>query len=34
MTATAAKEIVQTFEKVFEPIDREKLHALSEKGRM
>ncbi|ACB81994.1 OsmC family protein [Methylorubrum populi BJ001] len=33
MTVTAAKEIVQTFEKVFEPIDRERLHALSEKGR-
>ncbi|APX85992.1 peroxiredoxin [Methylorubrum extorquens] len=33
MTATATKEIVQTFEKVFEPIDRDKLQALSEKGR-
>ncbi|GJE27903.1 OsmC family protein [Methylobacterium organophilum] len=33
MTATAANEIVQTFEKTFEPIDRDRLHALSEKGR-
>jgi uncharacterized OsmC-like protein len=32
MTATA-REIVQTFEKTFETIDREKLDALSEKGR-
>ena len=30
---TAAREIVQTFEKTFEPVDRDRLRALSEKGR-